>query len=187
MIIIGLLGLVVAVGVVLIPFIRKVYFCGPELTLELIPNGGSSGNRGLGSGNDKSKGYIDANSAIYRFEVTWNLNLRVTNNSELTAYYPVMIFPRGNNFTSLEKLESNVPFLPLATKTLQAKFVIHEECSGQKRTTPDGIPDAIKNMVIIMHYKNSERRSFYTIFSENESPKNRYMRTLPKDLRTNGN
>lgn len=69
-ILISFLGLLVAVGVALIPFIRKVYFCGPELTIELVTNGGSSGNRGLGSWNDTSKGYIDANSAIYRFEVT---------------------------------------------------------------------------------------------------------------------
>lgn len=176
-----------AVGVVLIPFIRKVYFCGPELTIELLPDGGSSGNRGMGSGNDTSKGYIDANTAIYRFKVTWNINLRVSNNSELTAYYPVLKFPKGNSFTSLDKLDSNMPFLPHETRTLKGKFIIHEECCGHQRTSPSGIPDPIRNMVIVMHYKNSYKRSFYTIFSENESQKNRYAKKLPKGLNTNGN
>jgi hypothetical protein len=49
---IAALGLLVSVSVALIPYIRKVFFIGPELTIELIPNGGSSANKGYSRKND---------------------------------------------------------------------------------------------------------------------------------------
>lgn len=44
---IGILGLVLALVLALIPFLWKRYIARPEVTIEIIKNGGSSSPRGL--------------------------------------------------------------------------------------------------------------------------------------------
>lgn len=51
----GILGLIITVLIAMIPYLRKVCFVGPELTIELIPYDGISGtsiNLGLSGKND---------------------------------------------------------------------------------------------------------------------------------------
>lgn len=184
-VIIGISGLIVAVALALTPYIKKVYFIGPELTIELIPNGGSSGNRGLSLKNDTSKGYVEGDKAIYVFEITWNVNLKITNNSNITAYYPKLNFLNQQlSFSKLEQLDKNKPIKGNEQILLKGSYSMFEECEGKNRTKINGLPENFKDLKILLEYKNPYKKSFYTIFSNSErTEENNYKRHKPKEFK----
>ncbi|MCB0746131.1 MAG: hypothetical protein KDC90_01595 [Ignavibacteriae bacterium] len=183
-IILGILGLIITVLIAMIPYFRKVYFVGPELTIELIPDGGMSMNCGLSGKNDTSKGYVDGNNAIYVFEVTWKVNLKITNNSNITAYYPKLKFLNQQlSFTKLDNLETNTPIQGNEQIVLKGKYVMYEEVNGKERTQPNGLPNNFEDLKILLEYKNPHKKEFYTIFSNSsELEKNNYTRKKPKEF-----
>lgn len=183
-VIIGVSGLIIAIGLTLIPYIRKVYIIGPELTIELLSNGGSSGNRGLSGKNDTSKGYIEGDKAIYVFEVTWNVNLKITNNSNITAYYPNLSFLNQQlSFSKLEQLDKNKPIQGNEQILLKGSYSMFEECEGKNRTKINGLPENFKGLKILLEYKNPHKKTFYTIFSNSkQTEKNKYLRRKPKEF-----
>jgi len=183
-VLIGALGLVIAVLLALIPYFRRTYLMGPELTIELTPHGGLSGQRGLSNKNDLSKGYVEQDTAIYIWENRWDFRLRITNNSNITAYYPELIFPNKIGFTTLETLEKNIPIKGDEQKVLKATYTMFEECMGKDRTEIRGIPDSISDLEIILKYKNPSKTTFYTIFQNSRlGDKNIYTRRKPKKLK----
>ena len=186
-ILIGILGLLIVVGIALITYFRKVYFVGPELTIELIANGGLSGPKGLSVRNDTSKGYVDGDKAIYVFEVTWNINLKITNNSNITAYYPKLKFLNQQlGFTTLDSLDNNKPILGNDQIILKGTYTMLAECEGKKRTKIQGLPDNFKDFKILLEYNNPHKKSFCTIFSNSEmNKKNKYSRKKPKEFKNN--
>ena len=184
-VIIGISGLIIAVLLALTPYLKKVYFTGPELTIELMPDGGSSGNRGLSQKNDVSKGYIERDKAIYVFEVTWNVILKITNNSEITAYYPKLSFLNQQlSFSRLEQLDINKPIQGNEQILLKGSYTMFEECEGKNRTKINGLPENFKDLKILLEYKNPYKKNFYTIFSNTENTnENKYIRHKPKEFK----
>jgi uncharacterized membrane protein YqiK len=64
-IIIGVIGIIVGIIVAVVPFLWKRYIARPELTIEIIKDGGSSSARGLSHKNKvDEEGYIDGRTAI---------------------------------------------------------------------------------------------------------------------------
>jgi hypothetical protein len=184
-IILGILGLIITVLLALIPYFRKVYFIGPELTIELMPDGGLSMNRGLSGKNDTSKGYVEGNTAIYVFEVTWKVNLKITNNSHITAYYPKLNYLNQQlSFTRLDKLDINTPIQGNEQILLKGTYVMYEEVNGKERTQPNGLPANFDDLKILLEYKNPHKKSFFTIYSNsNDTEKNKYTRKKPKEFK----
>jgi len=174
-------ALLIPIGIAIIPFIRKVYFSGPELTIEIVSAGGGSEPLGLSEKNDYSKGYIEGNDEIYYFKVTWKLKLIITNNSMITAYYPQLLFPDGQiEFSLIDKLNLLNPIKENDKIILNAKFVIIEECKGTVRTHVKGLPPHFENLKLLLEYKNQYKRTFFTLFTfENQKGKNIFRRNNP--------
>jgi len=175
-------ALLIPTLIALIPFIRKVYFSGPELTIEIISTGGGSEPLGLSIKNDDSKGYIEGNNAIYHFKVTWKFNLIITNNSMVTAYYAKLYFPNEKiNFSLIDKLNPLNPIKENEKLTLQAQFTMYEECKGQDRTHIKGLPPHFENLKLLLEYKNQHKKVFYTMYSLNNNVgENNFYRKRPK-------
>lgn len=184
-VIIAVSGLLLTVLIALIPYFRKVYFIGPELTIELESDGGMSKSRGMSPKNDTSKGYIDGNNAIHVFELTYNVNLIITNNSNITAYYPKLDFLNQQlSFTSLDKLDYNTPIKGDEKIKLKGKYTMFEEATGKQRTKIRGLPDNFKDLKILLEYKNPYKKQFFTIFSNSTNPsRNKYIRRKPKEFK----
>jgi hypothetical protein len=184
-ILIGAIGLIITVCIALIPYFRKVYLVGPELTIELLPDGGSSGNRGYSSKNDSSKGFVNVEEAIHIFEVTWKIKIRITNNSTIIAYYPEMrIYNQQLGFSSLDKLDGNKPIKESEQIILNATYKIFEECTGRERTQIKGLPDHLNDLKITLSYCNPSKKPFYTVYSHSKSEKqNKYTKIKPKELK----
>jgi len=184
-IILGFLGLIITVLIAMIPHFRKVYFIGPELTIELIPDGENIMKKGLSGKNNTSKGYVNRNNAIYVFEVTWNVNLKITNNSNITAFYPKLHFLNQQlSFTLLDKLDLNKPIQGNEQILLKGKYVMYEEVNEKKLTKTNGLPESFDDLKILLEYKNPNKKNFYTIFSNsNDAERNVYSRKKPKEFR----
>jgi hypothetical protein len=183
-IILGILGLIITVLLALIPHFRKVYFTGPELTIQLMPDGGISMNRGLSVKNDTSQGFIDGQNAIYIFEVTWKVNIKIINNSEVTAYYPKISFlDQQLGFSKLDNLDENSPIKGNEQVILKGIYIKYEEVNGKQRTDPSGLPPNFKDLKILLEYKNTYKKKFYTVYSNSvEGEKNNYKRKKPREF-----
>jgi len=188
-ILLGIIALILTIVIAVTPYFWKKYFVGPELTIELIPDGGTSKSSGLSLKNDSSKP-IPIDEAIYIFEVEWKINLRIINNSDLTAYYPQIRFLDNQiGFTSIEKLNKNMPIEPNGQRTLKASFKMYEECRGAVRThIHNKLPEQLKDFKILLEYKNPSKVTFHTLYNNSEIiEQNKYCRKKPKEFRNNNN
>ena len=129
------IGILVGLVLAVIPYFRSKYWLRPELTIEILSDGGMSVPRGLSNNNDFLKGYVESDSANKIFELTWKFNVVITNNSDLTAFYPEIEFnPKGPKFTQLDKLNRLQPIKPTESLILKAEYRKFEEATGKNRT-----------------------------------------------------
>lgn len=186
-IVIGIAGIVVGILIAVIPYFRRKYFLRPELTIEIIKDGGSSSPRGLSAKNKvNEEGYIDGHTAIRVFELTWRFKIRITNNSDFTAFYPHLEFnPNGPKFKIIDKLNSLQPIKPTEPIELKAEYNKYEEKSGQDRTNVGRhMPPEFEDLGILLEYQNSKKSKFYTLYDYNtDGNKNRFLKRRPKEYR----
>lgn len=181
---IGIISIVIAIIIASIPYIRHKYFFGPELTIEIIPNGGMSSPRGLSSKNKLTEeGYIDGNTAIRIFELTWKFRLVIRNNSDNTAYYPEIHFISSKpNFTKIEPINKLKPLTNTENIELKAEYSKFEECQGKDRTKTTGIPDELKDLKILIESKNGKKMKFFTLYCIDKN-ENKFIRKIPKEFK----
>jgi hypothetical protein len=183
--IIAILSILFAIVIAIIPFLWNRYIERPEVTIEIINNGGSSSPKGISAKNTvNEEGYIDGNNAILIFELTWIFKIRITNNSELTAFYPKLNFnPNGPRFSLIDKLNELQPIKSAETIELNFEYRKFEEKSGKERTLVGReMPEEFSDLGILLAYQNSYKTDFYTLyyFSENRSV---FLRKKPREYR----
>ena len=183
--IIGVVGIIVGIY----PYYRSKYILRPELTIEILPKGGLSSPRGLSSKNKVNEdGFIDGNNAIRIFELTWRYSIKITNNSDLTAFYPILEYnPNGPKFTQLDKINRLEPIKPAESLELKAEYKKYEEALGRERTQAGKEPPIeFEELELLIGYENSKKRRFYTLFDFNETEKkNKFLNRKPKDYKNN--
>jgi hypothetical protein len=182
-IVIGIIGIILAIIIALIPFLWKKYISRPEVTIEIMKIGGSSSLRGLSHKNKvNEEGYIDRNNAINIFELTWQFNIRITNNSELTAFYPELNFnPNGPKFILLDKLNKLQPIKTTESIEISVEYRKYEEKTGEERTIPGNeMPIEFTDLGLLLTYQNSYKTVFYTLynFSNNQ---NEFLKKRPSE------
>lgn len=176
-------GLITAI----VPFLWKRYISRPEVTIEIIKDGGLSSPRGLSYRNQvNEEGYIDGNTEISIFELTWQFQIKITNNSELTAFYPELAFnPNGPKFTFIDKLYSLQPIKPTETITLKAEYKKFEERTGQERTdVGQQMPEEFNELTLLLTYQNAHKSKVYTLFDFNEKT-NKFIKRKPNEYKSN--
>ncbi len=186
-IVIGILGLVLSLVLVLIPFLWKRYIARPEVTIEIIKNGGFSSPRGLSHKNKvNEEGYIDGNNAIRIFELTWRFKIRITNNSELTAFYPELDFnPNGPKFTLIDTLKKLQPIKSTETIELNVEYRKYEEKTGQERTDlGKEMPTEFTDLGLLLGYQNSYKTDFYTLYNFSDK-KSVFLKRKPREYKNN--
>lgn len=184
---IGIIGIIVGLIIAIVPFLWKRYVARPELTIEIIEDASSSSPRGLSSENKvDEKGNIDGRTAIRVFELTWRFQIRVTNNSELAAFYPKLNFnPNGPKFNLTDKLNSLQPINPTETLVLKAEYKRYEEKTGKERTDVGRqMPEEFGDLGFLLTYQNSHKSKFYTLFDFNEKT-NKFLRKRPNEYKNN--
>ena len=181
---IGIISILVVIIIAFIPYIRNKYFLGPELTLEIIPEGGMSSPVGLSSKNIvNDEGNIEGNNAIRIFRLTWRFKVIIRNNSDSTAYYPKLHFIDSNpKFTKIDPLNELQPIINTQPKELKSEYSKFEECQGKDRTKTTGIPEDFSNLKIFIESKNGKKMKFYTLYSVANN-KNKVVRRKPKEFK----
>lgn len=184
-ILIGIAGIVVGILIAVIPYFRRKYFLRPELTIEIIKDGGSSAPRGISEKNKiGEEGYIDGQTAIRVFELKWYCKIRITNNSDLTAFYPELEYnPNGPKFKMINDLNKLQPIKPNEPIELKAEYSKYEEKTGQERTNVGrDMPPEFADLEILISYQNSQKSKFYTLYDNStDGNKNRFLKKRPKD------
>lgn len=167
-ILIGIIGIILAFIIAVVPFLWKKYISRPEITIEIIKNGSSSSRRGFSQKNKvNEEGYIDGNNAILIFELTWKFKIRLTNNSELTAFYPELNFnPNGPKFNLIDNLNKLQPIRTTESIELSVEYRKYEEKTGQERTNVEReIPPEFTDLGLLLTYQNSHKTYFYTLYN----------------------
>jgi hypothetical protein len=185
---IGIISVFLTAIFFILPYLINKYYSRPELTIEIIPNGGVSLQIGLSENNDFSKEYIDADTAIRIFELTWKFNVVITNNSDLTAFYPKIEFnPKGSKFTLIDELKELRPIKPNESLTLEAEYNKLEETTGRDRTQIGQAPPIeFGNLELLLGYENSKKMRFFTLYNYCLTDnKNKFLRNKPKDYNKN--
>lgn len=180
---VGILSIIVGIIIASIPYFRSKYILRPELTVDVNYIDGKSSPIGLSNRNDFSKGYTIADTAIRIFELTWRFEITITNNSDQIALYPELISdPNGPKFTQIDNINILTPIKPAESLTLEAKYKKYEESTGSERTYISEVgPDELKDLNILLSYKNLKKRSFFTLFDNNlPDNKNNFLKRRPK-------
>lgn len=178
-----LIGLLSSVLIALVPFFWSRYRSRPKVTIEIIQHGGSSSSPGLSAKNVlNTDGYIDGDTALRIFELTWRFKVKITNNSDLTAFFPQLIFnPKGPRLEFVEQLSILEPIKPHQSILLNAEYNSVEEKIGRERTDVGRkLPDEFKTLGILLIYKNSHDTKSYTLF-EFTQKKNTFLRSMPRE------
>ncbi|MBN1185574.1 MAG: hypothetical protein JXB49_25030 [Bacteroidales bacterium] len=182
-IMLGIIAIIVALIIAIIPWIRKKFFIRPELTFELIPDGGLNSNEGLSWKNDLSKGYIEGEKAIHVWGLKWKYKLIIRNNSDVTAFYP-KIYRKSSGiwFTKIDSLNN---LKPIKTSdddiVLKCEYQKYTESIPSERPKLDKFPVEFQDLKILLEYKNSAKSRFYTLFEfDNFTNNNNFIRFKPK-------
>lgn len=177
-------GLLIAI----VPFLWKRYISRPEVTIEIIKDGGSSSPMGLSRHKNvvNAEGYIDERTAINVFELNWRFQIRIVNNSELTAFYPELTFnPNGPKLNLINNLNKLQPIKPTEAIILKAEYRKLEEKTGQERTDIGRqIPEEFSDLGLLLAYQNSHKRFFFTLFDFKEKT-NKFLIKRPNEYKNN--
>ncbi|MBI1225731.1 MAG: hypothetical protein GC192_10890 [Bacteroidetes bacterium] len=132
----------------------------PIVEIELKMTSKGQRNRGY---SHKNPEVITVGQGIIHFELKWEYQFFIHNNSNTTAYNIEIEF-EGNKLSYLEKLDkiNNLP--ANSVKTLNANFVKMEECSSNEaqQKLKSKFPPELEGTTICIKYLDEERNSFTT-------------------------
>ncbi|RYE44968.1 MAG: hypothetical protein EOP48_22325 [Sphingobacteriales bacterium] len=161
-VLLAVLGIIVTVILAVIPFLRKKFAERPRLEMVAKRNGGSSGSRGLSMLNEFIEGVVEMEKAIHVFQLKYRYQLTIFNNSDQTAYYPVLYFDARKYNIEVQEL----PPHPISNSTkieLRMELSMLEEKTGFERTDTSDFPAVLEGVHILLEYQNTHKTKFYTL------------------------
>lgn len=142
--------------VTLFPKFKKRLQVRPKLTLTVEPRKDSySIKRWLST----------RNKNLYIYETSWRFHITIKNNTCFDAYFPRISFDRTlPHYCRIGILNHYVPIFASSETILEGEYTILEECAEECNTNPNGIPDALDKISILLEYQNEDKVKFYTVF-----------------------
>lgn len=153
----------------------------PRIEIELIPFSALSSPMGSSPRNEftmenfggKDYRVIDGNNAVNVFQLTWKVQLNIRNHSDVVAYYPEVKMLSDSIFVEMDAM----PVKPISHSTeisLEASCSTWEEKRGTERTDGKSFPEQFKNIKLLIKYKNSDGKVYYTLFDNTQQKKNSF-------------
>jgi len=178
----------VALGVGIIflfyEYYKLKFLSRPELTIEITSKRSSNARGSINKTVLNLEGNVDGNNAIrHKFELIWRIKVIITNNSDLTAFYPELEFnPAGSKFR-IDQINRLKPVKPSESLELLGEFNKHEVVELENRTDiGKALLTKFGEFELLLGYENSKKRRVYTLFNFNESEKkNKFLDRKPKD------
>jgi len=182
-ILVAIIGVLIPILIPIFNYLRNRYWLRPELTIEIVDDGGSQYYRGIKMSNFYEEGIINKNTQVTIYDLTWQYKVEITNNSELIAFYPHLeLNPNGPNITRVDKLNSQNPIKPTETVWLKGEFKKRVEIRGrgQNEPTKEMFPE-IQDLEFLLVYQNSKKIKFFTLYNyDGEGNKNKFLKLRPK-------
>ena len=145
----------------------------PVWEIQFNYTGAGQSSRGYGSKNSE---YVAVPDIVYVFDVHWEYDLVIWNNSGQTAYNVEMSFFNEDNliniYPPINKLQ---PIPPNSKIHTRATLNLLLECKSHEASiiTEETYPNEVKNMNIDLKYTDEDRVEFHTLFKfENDKQKN---------------
>ncbi len=181
----GILGVALAVVVPIFVYLWNRYFRRPALTIEMTLN--HSGSKPIAV-SPRNKAFIDGDidgmNALRIYEMDWNINMIIRNNSEYTAYYPKLHFMQDRpTFQRIDPLNELKPITNTDEVVLNGKYVKREEVHPNHRTEPVGFPPDCNEMEILLQYQNGSKVTFYTLYKHSDKTNN-FFKRMPKRFKS---
>ncbi len=162
-----IIGLFIGVFLLLIQILYSRFKEIPRLTIELKKY--NLGHDIIGT-SPKNKaftkvGHVDGNNSLKLFNLIYQFEIIITNNSGYHSYYP---FIKTNDKLSLFKIREDIPNSPIESNksiTLTAKLNYeYERNSGSLINHESIINDLMKNFEIEVTFENKYKAKFCTIY-----------------------
>jgi len=178
-----IITIIISILIFLSPFIYKKYFRRPKIDISIKWVSGQQVPLYLSVKNDLNKP-ISPN-AIIHYQLTWNYNLFIKNNSNQTAYDLELFIYKGENINFHEKIDKTTPILGNSQIEIDINYSKSLEGTGKvvSLEIKKKHPLEIKNLRLSVKYKNEKRITFYTLFYlEDDQTVNKYLFFKPKDF-----
>ena len=168
----SIFGIVKGILGVLIPPLQKKYFNQPKLYLSFKYHSGVRRNIGISLKNDRSLP-VNRPNTIFFYEIKWDYELSIRNNTECPAYNLRIVLPRSLQIEP--RVDSLKPLLGNSVDVYRIQFSETYECTPAEGDIV--FKDKYKplnQLKIILAYTNSKDTKFYTIFRHNRPLENRH-------------
>ena len=148
---------------VLIPPIKKKYFDQPKIYLVFNLQSASQTPKGLSSKNDLTAP-IFVTEAVYNFDLTWDYQISLRNNSEYTAYNLKLTAPPfDTSFKLVQAIDSLKPLSPNNEITTLVRFYLFYEGTGAtSNILLQNKPEKLASGEFILEYTNAGGTKFLT-------------------------
>ena len=142
----------------------------PSLVLELVPTGSSRINMGYSDKNpihtdESGRSYTlvgGQNKPIVHWQVTWEMQLKIHNQSSYPAFNIKIEKANEKWFTKLDSLPPINNVVPLSILPLDAEYQSYIESvfTDADELLKSRIPDALTGLIIKVTYQNEQKKSF---------------------------
>jgi hypothetical protein len=153
----------------IIIFIIRKNFYGPKLKIEIRFTRGMETPQGYSGKVFTPDGYIDSDRSISHWEQTWNYDITIYNNSQVTAYNTFLnIVFSPLQFTQLENLNHFEPIKSDSNKSLLGEIKYRYDAIKNQRRQFKAIPSELNGLKIFLSYENEWGSKYYSLYTLTE-------------------
>jgi hypothetical protein len=162
---ISLLGIAIGVITSIILVIRKKFFTGARLHIELTIKSLVDGPKGISPKNDFSNGPIDTEKALTIFETKWKYEFKIHNISQHTAYnLELYSMESVFKYIELKKLSEFKIVKPDTSDSIKGEIITQYETIPTERAKNRKKASELENLKMIITYRNASNSLFYNTF-----------------------
>jgi hypothetical protein len=168
-----------AISIPMIIYLRKKHFVGGFLTIKIAFNNGLSSPAGVLVPHIDDEGFGIRDKSIVRHHLTWAYDVTITNNSDHTAYFPILYY-KNDHFPNItiEELEQLKPIGSKESVIIKIKFFENSDTLPTQRKRTDEPPTDFTTLKLLLEYYNSQQARFYTLY-DNANQSNRSSKLRP--------
>lgn len=161
-----ILGLCIAIGIPIFIFLRKKYFVGGFLTVDLRFSNGLGQPMGVIKPFIDEDGYGVRDKSIVRHHLTWRYKMTVTNNSDQIVLFPKIsynseLFPN----VTMSEIEELKPIASGDSREVDLLFFeVSDTLPTQRKRTTEA-PSDFTALKLLLEYYNAQDARFYTIYN----------------------
>jgi hypothetical protein len=170
-----MISIIISILIAITPFIYRLFFKRPILTIEVIKDTGSSSQFAISGANKLIDGTIDGNNSTFIYKYEYSFRVIIRNNSDNNAYFINITHQNGAPFfTQFDKLNELEPILAHGQVILKSYYVCYRQSKSYDRPEIEAFPQELENLELTLNYKNIHGVKFITKYNHSIYPTNKF-------------